>query len=43
LEELESGCKPLTDLCNNAEEKVSNYVALRLCLCVYVFVFCTFV
>lgn len=22
LEELESGCKPLTDLCNNEEEKV---------------------
>ena len=33
LEELESGCKPLTDLCNNAEEKVSNkYVTF----CVFV-------
>ena len=23
LEELQSGCKPLTDVCDNAEEKVS--------------------
>ena len=28
LEELESGCKPLTDLCNNAEEKVSLFLTL---------------